>query len=151
MARPGASIRARLRAPRRGRGLGCATVALLAARAHARLPAAGGVCARGPHPVNSDTEVNRPESATTAPQAAAEFVCKAYIRSYKLPIIITRGNNVYGPNQYPEKARFPPTSASNERGFVGPTARDGAVSFSWCAAIGTAVLTSWAFLISRPF
>jgi hypothetical protein len=38
-------------------------------------------------------------------QAAAEFICKAYMRSYKLPVIITRGNNVYGPNQYPEKAR----------------------------------------------
>ncbi|KAJ6361196.1 hypothetical protein OIU78_001771 [Salix suchowensis] len=27
----------------------------------------------------------------------------AYHRSYGLPIITTRGNNVYGPNQYPEK------------------------------------------------
>ena len=27
----------------------------------------------------------------------------SYIKSYNLPIIITRGNNVYGPNQYPEK------------------------------------------------
>jgi dTDP-D-glucose 4,6-dehydratase len=25
------------------------------------------------------------------------------MRSYQLPVIITRGNNVYGPNQYPEK------------------------------------------------
>lgn len=23
--------------------------------------------------------------------------------SYKMPIIITRGNNVYGPHQFPEK------------------------------------------------
>jgi dTDP-D-glucose 4,6-dehydratase len=28
----------------------------------------------------------------------------AYGRSYNLPYIITRGNNVYGPHQYPEKA-----------------------------------------------
>ena len=28
---------------------------------------------------------------------------QAYAHSYKMPIIITRGNNVYGPNQYPEK------------------------------------------------
>ena len=26
-----------------------------------------------------------------------------YKESFKMPIIITRGNNVYGPNQYPEK------------------------------------------------
>lgn len=28
---------------------------------------------------------------------------QAYMRSYNLPVIITRGNNVYGPRQYPEK------------------------------------------------
>jgi hypothetical protein len=28
---------------------------------------------------------------------------QAYITSYKMPIIITRGNNVYGPHQFPEK------------------------------------------------
>jgi dTDP-D-glucose 4,6-dehydratase len=27
------------------------------------------------------------------------------MRSFKLPVIITRGNNVYGPCQYPEKVR----------------------------------------------
>ena len=31
------------------------------------------------------------------------MMCKAYLTSYKLPIIITRGNNVYGPHQFPEK------------------------------------------------
>ena len=29
---------------------------------------------------------------------------KAYMHSYKLPCIISRGNNVYGPHQFPEKA-----------------------------------------------
>jgi dTDP-D-glucose 4,6-dehydratase len=31
------------------------------------------------------------------------MLCKPYMTSYKLPIIITRGNNVYGPHQVPEK------------------------------------------------
>ena len=31
------------------------------------------------------------------------MLCVSYKISYKLPIIITRGNNVYGPRQYPEK------------------------------------------------
>lgn len=36
-------------------------------------------------------------------KAGAEFICQSYIRSFNLPIIITRGNNVFGPCQFPEK------------------------------------------------
>ena len=35
--------------------------------------------------------------------AAAELMVKAYGRSFNLPIIVTRSNNVYGPRQFPEK------------------------------------------------
>jgi UDP-glucose 4,6-dehydratase len=38
-----------------------------------------------------------------ATKAAAEFIVKSYMLSFGLPCIITRGNNVYGPYQYPEK------------------------------------------------
>ena len=31
------------------------------------------------------------------------MLVSSYATSYKLPTIITRGNNVYGPRQYPEK------------------------------------------------
>ena len=31
------------------------------------------------------------------------MIVNSYVYSYKMPIIITRCNNVYGPNQYPEK------------------------------------------------
>lgn len=44
-----------------------------------------------------------PTNPYSASKAGAEFIAKAYIKSFKMPIIITRGNNVYGPNQYPEK------------------------------------------------
>lgn len=44
-----------------------------------------------------------PTNPYAASKAAAEFLIKSYYYSYKLPIIITRGNNVYGINQYPEK------------------------------------------------
>lgn len=44
-----------------------------------------------------------PTNPYAASKAAAEFFVKSYYYSYKFPIIITRGNNVYGPNQYPEK------------------------------------------------
>jgi UDP-glucose 4,6-dehydratase len=44
-----------------------------------------------------------PTNPYAATKAAAEFIVKSYFKSYKLPIIITRSNNVYGINQYPEK------------------------------------------------
>ncbi len=44
-----------------------------------------------------------PSNPYAATKAGAEMIVQSYYHSYKLPIIITRGNNVYGPNQYPEK------------------------------------------------
>ena len=44
-----------------------------------------------------------PTNPYAATKAAAEFIVKAYRKSFDLPIVITRGNNVYGPRQYPEK------------------------------------------------
>ena len=44
-----------------------------------------------------------PTNPYAATKAGAELIAQSYLHSYKMPIIITRGNNVYGPNQYPEK------------------------------------------------
>ena len=44
-----------------------------------------------------------PTNPYAATKAGAELIANAYRYSFKMPIIITRGNNVYGPNQYPEK------------------------------------------------
>ena len=44
-----------------------------------------------------------PTNPYAATKAGAELLAQSYGHSYKMPIIITRGNNVYGPNQYPEK------------------------------------------------
>eukprot|EP00741_Cyanophora_paradoxa_P022497 tig00021464_g21723.t1 len=44
-----------------------------------------------------------PTQPYSATKAAAELVVQAYQKSFNLPIIVTRGNNVYGPHQYPEK------------------------------------------------
>lgn len=44
-----------------------------------------------------------PTNPYAATKAGAELIAQSYQHSYKMPIIITRGNNVYGPNQYPEK------------------------------------------------
>jgi UDP-glucose 4,6-dehydratase len=44
-----------------------------------------------------------PTNPYAASKAGAELIVMSYYHSYRLPIIITRGNNVYGPLQYPEK------------------------------------------------
>jgi len=44
-----------------------------------------------------------PTNPYAATKAGAELLAQAYNHSFKMPIIITRGNNVYGLNQYPEK------------------------------------------------
>ena len=53
----------------------------------------------------SKTEQNVlcPTNPYAATKAGAELIAQSYNHSFKMPIIITRGNNVYGPNQYPEK------------------------------------------------
>ena len=45
-----------------------------------------------------------PTNPYSASKAAAEMLVTAYGTSYNLPYVITRGNNVYGPRQFPEKA-----------------------------------------------
>jgi dTDP-glucose 4,6-dehydratase len=51
----------------------------------------------------NESSVLCPTNPYAATKAAAELIAKSYYFSFKMPIIITRGNNVYGPNQYPEK------------------------------------------------
>ena len=51
----------------------------------------------------TESSILCPTNPYAATKAAAELIAQSYYASFKLPIIITRGNNVYGPNQYPEK------------------------------------------------
>tara|TARA_Y100000389_G_scaffold9976_1_gene9321 strand:+ start:28 stop:975 length:948 start_codon:yes stop_codon:yes gene_type:complete len=44
-----------------------------------------------------------PTNPYSATKAGAEMLVNSYIYSFKLPCVITRCNNVYGPNQYKEK------------------------------------------------
>ena len=54
---------------------------------------------------DTSTELSllNPTNPYAASKAGAEFIVRSYIYSYGFPAIVTRGNNVYGPNQYPEK------------------------------------------------
>lgn len=52
---------------------------------------------------NDEAAPLAPTNPYAASKAAAELLVLSYQKSFNLPIIITRGNNVYGPKQYPEK------------------------------------------------
>lgn len=58
-----------------------------------------------------------PTNPYAATKAGAELIAQSYGHSYKMPIIITRGNNVFGPHQYPEKLipRFIQLLQSNKK------------------------------------
>lgn len=50
-----------------------------------------------------DVSLLQPTNPYAASKAAAEMLVQSYYRSFKMPIVMTRSNNVYGPRQYPEK------------------------------------------------
>ena len=58
-----------------------------------------------------------PTNPYAATKAGAELIAQSYNHSFNMPIVITRGNNVYGPNQYPEKVipRFIQQLKNNEK------------------------------------
>lgn len=76
---------------------------------------------------NSTLEPTNPYSAA---KAGAEMMAKAYFTSYKLPIVITRGNNVYGPCQFPEKL-IPKFTLLASRGEELPVHGDGGATRSY--------------------
>ncbi|KAH8171958.1 GDP-mannose 4,6 dehydratase domain-containing protein [Sarocladium implicatum] len=50
-----------------------------------------------------ETSILAPTNPYAASKAAAEMLVQSYQKSFKLPVIIARSNNVYGPHQFPEK------------------------------------------------
>lgn len=57
------------------------------------------------------------------------MVARAYATSYGLPVITTRGNNVYGPHQFPEKL-VPKFTLLASRGAPLPVHGDGGATRS---------------------
>lgn len=49
-----------------------------------------------------ETSILSPTNPYAASKAAAEMLVNSYAKSFKLPVIIVRSNNVYGPHQFPE-------------------------------------------------
>ena len=50
-----------------------------------------------------ESYVLSPQNPYAASKAAGEMFARSYYHSFKMPLIITRGNNTFGPHQYPEK------------------------------------------------
>jgi len=44
-----------------------------------------------------------PRSPYSASKAGGDLLVRSYWSTYRYPVVITRGSNTYGPNQYPEK------------------------------------------------
>lgn len=76
---------------------------------------------------NSRLEPTNPYSAA---KAGAEMMAQAYYTSYKMPVITTRGNNVYGPHQFPEKM-IPKFVILASRGEALPVHGDGSQTRSY--------------------
>lgn len=52
---------------------------------------------------NEYSSVLSPTNPYAATKVGAEALVTSYVHSFQMPCIITRGNNVYGPGQFPEK------------------------------------------------
>jgi dTDP-glucose 4,6-dehydratase len=81
-----------------------------------------------------------PRSPYSASKAGGDLLVQSYWTTFRFPVLITRGSNTYGPNQYPEK--FIPlfvTNAVEDRPLPlygdGRYRRDWLSVFDHCAAI----------------
>ena len=53
--------------------------------------------------LSKEDDTLSPRSPYSASKAGADLLALSYWTSYQLPVMITRGSNTYGQNQYPEK------------------------------------------------
>ncbi|EPR41466.1 dTDP-glucose 4,6-dehydratase [Desulfovibrio sp. X2] len=59
--------------------------------------------ALGPEGKFVETTPLAPNSPYSASKASADMLCRAYFKTYGLPVLVTRCSNNYGPYQFPEK------------------------------------------------
>ena len=52
---------------------------------------------------SKETSAYNPSSPYSSTKASADLLIKSFVRTYKLPVIISNCCNNYGPNQFPEK------------------------------------------------
>jgi dTDP-glucose 4,6-dehydratase len=86
----------------------------------------------------------RPSSPYSASKAGADLVALSYFVTYRLPVIVTRASNNYGPYQFPEKL-IPLMITNAQEGVPLPVYGDGLQIRDWlyvddhCRAVFTAL------------
>lgn len=53
--------------------------------------------------LHTETDMLNPTNPYSASKAAADMIVNSYVRSFNMPIVTVRANNIYGIRQYPEK------------------------------------------------
>jgi dTDP-glucose 4,6-dehydratase len=82
---------------------------------------------RGRSKEDSPIEPSNPYSAS---KAAADLLVQSYIKTHKLPLLMVRGSNNFGPYQYPEKL-IPLTITNILEGYKIPVHGDGSQIRTW--------------------
>ena len=92
------------------------------------------------HGHSKESDLLVPRSPYAASKAGGDLLALSYWTTYRFPVLVTRGSNTYGPNQYPEK--FVPlfvTNAIEDQPLPlygdGRNRRDWLSVFDHCAAI----------------
>ena len=96
---------------------------------HVSTPEVYGGSAPAEKPFTEDDPF-RPNNPYSASKAAADVLCRAYFKSYGLPVLFTRFASVYGPYQYPEKL-LPLTITNALRNRSIPIYGDGQYRRNW--------------------
>lgn len=97
------------------------------------------------------TEEDRlaPRSPYSASKAGGDLLALSYWTTYRFPVMVTRGSNTYGPNQYPEK--FIPlfvTNAIDDQPL--PLYGDGRQRRDWLAVADHCAAIEQVFLQGEP-
>lgn len=98
----------------------------------------------GMEPAGED-DAFRPSSPYAASKAAGDLLCQSYWRTYRLPVIIVRPSNNYGPYQHPEKL-IPKTIIRVLHNKPIPVYGDGSQTRDWlyvedfCEALDTVIM-----------
>ncbi len=90
-----------------------------------------------------------PRSPYAASKAGGDLLVRSYWTTYRFPVLITRGSNTYGPNQYPEK--FIPlfiTNAIDDQPL--PLYGDGRYRRDWLSVYDHAAGIAHAFRHGEP-
>ena len=96
-----------------------------------------------------ETDPVRPSNPYAASKAAGDLLCLAHHRTYELPVVVTRGSNTYGPNQFPEKL-IPFFLSRAESGERLPLYGDGGNEREWLHVTDHAAGIAAALANGRP-